>query len=71
MFGIFITITSILDSVLVLDKIKSEGLIPTLETVFNKLEQPLPLGYCNVGEVMNMMNKSKAKVKEEDDEDFY
>ena len=37
---------------MVLDKIKSEGLIPTIETVFNKLEQPLPLGYCNVGEVL-------------------
>jgi predicted dehydrogenase/threonine dehydrogenase-like Zn-dependent dehydrogenase len=36
----------------VLDKIKSEGLFPTLETVFNKLEQPLPLGYCNAGEVI-------------------
>jgi predicted dehydrogenase/threonine dehydrogenase-like Zn-dependent dehydrogenase len=36
----------------VLDKIKSEGLFPTLEAVFNKLEQPLPLGYCNVGEVV-------------------
>ncbi|GHB31350.1 bi-domain-containing oxidoreductase [Mongoliitalea lutea] len=36
---------------MVLDKIKAEGLIPTLETVFNKLEQPLPLGYCNVGVV--------------------
>jgi predicted dehydrogenase/threonine dehydrogenase-like Zn-dependent dehydrogenase len=34
---------------MVLDKIKTDGLIPTLETVFNKLEQPLPLGYCNVG----------------------
>jgi len=37
---------------MVLDKIKSEGLMPTLETVFNKLEQPLPLGYCNVGKVI-------------------
>lgn len=36
----------------VLDKIKSDGLLPTLETVFNKLEQPLPLGYCNVGFVV-------------------
>lgn len=36
----------------VLDKIKSEGLMPTLEAVFNKLEQPLPLGYCNVGRVI-------------------
>ncbi|WP_299883692.1 bi-domain-containing oxidoreductase [uncultured Lacinutrix sp.] len=37
---------------MVLDKIKAEGLMPTLETVFNKLEQPLPLGYCNVGKVI-------------------
>jgi predicted dehydrogenase/NADPH:quinone reductase-like Zn-dependent oxidoreductase len=36
----------------VLDKVKTEGLIPTLEAVFNKLEQPIPLGYCNVGEVI-------------------
>lgn len=33
----------------VLDKMKAEGVIPTLEAVFNKLNQPLPLGYCNVG----------------------
>jgi len=39
---------------MVLDKIKTEGLLPTLETVFNKLEQPLPLGYCNVGEVIGV-----------------
>jgi predicted dehydrogenase/threonine dehydrogenase-like Zn-dependent dehydrogenase len=37
---------------MVIDKIKSDGLFPTLETVFNKLEQPLPLGYCNVGIVV-------------------
>lgn len=37
---------------MVLDKIRAEGLIPTLETVFSKLEQPLPLGYCNVGKVI-------------------
>lgn len=36
---------------MVLDKIRAEGLIPTLEAVFNKLEQPLLLGYCNVGVV--------------------
>ena len=36
---------------MVLDKIKAEGLRPTLETVFNKLDEPLPLGYCNVGVV--------------------
>jgi len=36
----------------VLDKIKTEGLFPTLEAVFNKLGEPLPLGYCNVGKVI-------------------
>ncbi len=38
----------------VLDKIKSDGLLPTLESVFNKLNQPLPLGYCNVGQVVEV-----------------
>ena len=37
---------------MVLDKIKTDGLKPTLNAVFNKLGQPLPLGYCNVGEVV-------------------
>jgi predicted dehydrogenase/threonine dehydrogenase-like Zn-dependent dehydrogenase len=36
----------------VLDKIKTDGLRPTLNAVFNKLGQPLPLGYCNVGRVI-------------------
>lgn len=36
----------------VLDKIKTDGMMPTLEAVFNKLNQPLPLGYCNVGKVV-------------------
>ncbi len=40
----------------VLDKMKSDGLIPTLEAVFNKLGLPLPLGYCNVGKVIAVGN---------------
>ena len=36
---------------MVIDKIRTDGLKPTLEAVFNKLDQPLPLGYCNVGVV--------------------
>ncbi len=36
----------------VLQKIKTDGLKPTLSAVFNKLGQPLPLGYCNVGKVV-------------------
>jgi len=38
----------------VIDKIKTEGLLPTLEAVFNKLGEPLPLGYCNVGKVIEV-----------------
>jgi hypothetical protein len=33
----------------VLEKVKTDGLAPTLAAVRNKLEQPLPLGYCHVG----------------------
>lgn len=36
---------------MVLDKIKTDGLMPTIETVLNKLDQPLAMGYCNVGVV--------------------
>ena len=35
-----------------LDKLKTDGIMPTLEAVFNKLGQPMPLGYCNVGRVI-------------------
>jgi len=35
----------------VLDKVRTGGLAPTLEAVRNKLDQPLALGYCNVGVV--------------------
>lgn len=34
---------------MVKDKIKTDGLLTTLEAVRSKLEQPLPLGYCHVG----------------------
>lgn len=34
---------------MVLDKVKTDGIIPAIETVRNKLDQPLPLGYSNVG----------------------
>ena len=33
----------------VLDKLSTDGLLPTVEAVRSKLDQPLPLGYCNVG----------------------
>lgn len=39
---------------MVLDKVKSDGLMPTLDAVFTKLGEPLPLGYCNAGEVLEV-----------------
>jgi predicted dehydrogenase/threonine dehydrogenase-like Zn-dependent dehydrogenase len=36
---------------MVLEKVKTDGLMTTVEAVKSKLAQPLPLGYCNVGVV--------------------
>ena len=36
----------------VISKISTDGLRPTINAVLNKLGQPLPLGYCNVGKVI-------------------
>lgn len=36
----------------VLDKVRTDGLAPTIEAVRSKLDQPLPLGYCNAGRVI-------------------
>src|SRR5512136_176931 len=38
----------------VLDKIRTDGLLPTMEAVFARLDQPLPLGYCNAGLVLEI-----------------
>ena len=36
----------------VIEKVQTDGLMPTLDAVKNKLDTPLPLGYCNVGKVV-------------------
>ena len=38
----------------VIDKARADGLRPTLEAVSRKLDSPLPLGYCNVGRVVDV-----------------
>jgi len=38
---------------MVLEKVKTDGLKPTIDAVRSKLDQPLPLGYCNVGIVQD------------------
>lgn len=33
-------------------KIKTDGLLATVDAIRNKLDQPVPLGYCNVGTIL-------------------
>ena len=39
---------------MVLDKVRTDGLFATLDAVRSKLDQPLALGYCNVGTVVEV-----------------
>ena len=36
----------------VLDKVRTDGILPTLEAVRSKLSSPIPLGYCQAGVVV-------------------
>ena len=45
----------------VLNKIKTDGLLPTLEAVRAKLDEPLPLGYCNAGTVLRCGDDATAR----------
>ena len=38
----------------VLQKMKADGVAPTLEAVFRRLDEPMPLGYSNVGRVLEV-----------------
>jgi predicted dehydrogenase/threonine dehydrogenase-like Zn-dependent dehydrogenase len=38
----------------VFQKIRTDGVLPTAEAVIAKLDQPLPLGYCNCGTVLEV-----------------
>jgi threonine dehydrogenase-like Zn-dependent dehydrogenase len=37
---------------MVLDKVKTDGLMTTIDAVRSKLDQPIPLGYCNAGIIL-------------------
>lgn len=39
---------------MVLEKVRTDGLMTTVDAVMSKLSQPLPLGYCNVGVVSHV-----------------
>ncbi len=36
----------------VLEKLRTDGIMPTVEAVFRRLDEPVPLGYCNAGVVL-------------------
>lgn len=39
---------------MVLEKVQTDGLLTTYDAVKSKLAQPLPLGYCNIGKVLEI-----------------
>jgi predicted dehydrogenase/threonine dehydrogenase-like Zn-dependent dehydrogenase len=46
----------------VIDKVKTDGLATTVHAVRSKLDQPIPLGYCNVGVIIEAKGeRHKAK----------
>ena len=36
-----------------LEKIQADGIVATMDAIKSKLDQPLPLGYCNVGTIID------------------
>jgi len=38
----------------VFTKMKTDGIKPTVDAIYRKLDTPLPLGYCNAGEVIGI-----------------
>lgn len=45
---------------MVIDKAKTDGIVNTIDAVRSKLNQPIPLGYCNVGIVQATGARVKA-----------
>jgi predicted dehydrogenase/threonine dehydrogenase-like Zn-dependent dehydrogenase len=46
---------------MVLEKVRTDGLFPTIDAVRSKLDQPIPLGYCNAGFILKTQS-SEFKV---------
>ena len=44
----------------VIDKVRSDGLAATVDAVRSQLDRELPLGYCNVGVVMDVGSSSRG-----------
>ena len=45
---------------LVFDKLKTDGLVPTLESIYSTLNKPRKMGYCHVGVVLHNGNTKYA-----------
>src|SRR3990167_3507093 len=45
---------------MVLGKIKTDGFASTMNAVKSKLDQPIPLGYCNVGRILAVGNDNSG-----------
>jgi predicted dehydrogenase/threonine dehydrogenase-like Zn-dependent dehydrogenase len=39
---------------MVIDKVRTDGLLPAIAAVRNRLDQPMPLGYCSAGTVIEV-----------------
>lgn len=48
---------------MVLDKVKTDGILPTYSAIQSKLEQPLAVGYCNAGVVVDLGAGLSGKYK--------
>lgn len=46
----------------VISKLQTDGIAPTVEAIFSKLNEPLPLGYCNVGRVIECGDDELARL---------
>lgn len=49
---------------MVFDKIKTDGLLPTIDSVQSKLNQPMAMGYCNVGRIIESDSASEFEIGE-------
>jgi predicted dehydrogenase/NADPH:quinone reductase-like Zn-dependent oxidoreductase len=45
---------------MVLDKARTDGVLATLETVRRRLDEPLPMGYCNVGTIVGLGARARG-----------
>ncbi len=46
----------------VLQKVKTDGLLTTIDAVKSKLDTPIPLGYCNVGSIIESPKNSGYQI---------